>query len=74
MNGDNMMDRDNNRVRPSDIQAHLRGMDYPANKQELVEKARHEGAPREVVSALNQLPNKNYNSPTDVSREIGRAE
>ena len=59
---------------PSPVQAQkfLSGLDYPVDKQTLVDKAREEGADQEVVAALEKLPERQYDSPISVSREIGQ--
>jgi len=59
---------------PIQVQKYLKGVDYPVDKQGLLEKAREEGADENVMNLLNQLPDKSYNSPKDVSRAIGEIE
>ncbi len=55
---------------PVDIQAHLAGVNYPATKQELIDKAKEENASDDVISVLQQLPERRFNSPTEVSRAV----
>ncbi|MBE9005574.1 DUF2795 domain-containing protein [Fortiea sp. LEGE XX443] len=63
------------KANPVEIQKHLKGMDYPANKQELVQHAQKQGADRKVLSLLEQLPNdEEFDSPTDVNKAIGEIE
>jgi hypothetical protein len=59
---------------PDFIQAqkYLEGVDYPADKQTLVEHARSQGADDEITRALERLPDRTYEDPTEVSREITR--
>ncbi|OCQ92611.1 hypothetical protein BCD64_07575 [Nostoc sp. MBR 210] len=60
---------------PVEIQKHLKGMDYPASKQELVQHAQKQGADRKVLSLLEQLPdNEEFENPTDVNKAIGEIE
>jgi hypothetical protein len=49
-------------------------MHYPAEKQNLVDNAQNEDAPKDVMDLINKLPNKAYNSPIDVTKEIGKIE
>lgn len=57
---------------PVQVQKFLGGIDYPADKKTLMEKAREKGADDKVMNALNQLAEKRYNSANDVSEEIGK--
>ena len=54
------------------IQKFLGGIDYPADKATLVAKAKEKGDDENVLHALSQLGDKRYNSPNDVSEEIGK--
>ncbi|MBD2299515.1 DUF2795 domain-containing protein [Nostoc sp. FACHB-190] len=63
------------KANPVEIQKHLKGIDYPASKQELVQHAQKQGADRKVLSLLEQLPdNKEFENPTDVNKAIGEIE
>jgi hypothetical protein len=56
---------------PIDIQRHLRGVDYPADRDELIETARGEGAPTEVERALEGLPqDEEFAGPDEVMQAI----
>ncbi len=57
-------------VNPIQVQKALGGMDYPAGKQELVEHARQQGADEEVISALEKIPDREYDGPSGVQKEI----
>ncbi|MEG3437547.1 DUF2795 domain-containing protein [Pannus brasiliensis CCIBt3594] len=59
---------------PIDVQKHLRGLDYPANKEAILQHAREQGADGELMSLLERLPDRDYERPTDISHEIGRLE
>jgi hypothetical protein len=48
--------------------------DYPASKQDLIQKARQEGADQDVLATLEKMQGGQYNSPNDVSQAIGRVE
>ena len=60
-------------VSAADVHRYLGGIDYPASKMEMIDYARDKGADDEVIEALNLLPEIEYEGPTDVSREIGKA-
>jgi hypothetical protein len=46
---------------PIQIQKHLKGVDYPASKQDLVNHAQQQAADENVCSTLQQLPSKTMN-------------
>lgn len=56
---------------PIEVQKALKGMDYPAKKQDLMEKARENNAPQEVMQVLENLPDKKFENAVDVSKEFG---
>ncbi len=58
---------------PSNVMEHIKGIDFPASKNDLVERAREEQGPDtdDVVNALEKLPDRQYNSPADVMHEVG---
>lgn len=62
------------KVNPIQLQKHLKGVDYPASKQDLIEHAQQQGADEDAISALEQLPDEQYEAPTDVSKAIGEIE
>lgn len=57
---------------PVQIQKFLGGLDYPVGKQEIVDKAREEGADQATLETLEHLPDQEYNSPVAISREVGK--
>jgi hypothetical protein len=48
----------------------LRGIRYPATKQQLVDLARSNQADEEALSSLREMPEGEYGSPDEVSRVI----
>ncbi|MDI6875481.1 MAG: DUF2795 domain-containing protein [Methanomicrobiales archaeon] len=56
----------------ADLQDALRGLDYPARKQDLIGRARGNDAPSSVIEVLGQFEDREYHSAADVSREFGR--
>jgi len=55
----------------ADLQAYLKGMDYPAGRQDLVAHARKNNAPESVIAALEGFGDRTYRSADDVSTEFG---
>lgn len=52
---------------PIQIQTYLKGVDYPASRDQLIENARRLGADENVCASLEQLPDDNFLTPADVS-------
>ncbi|WP_231557304.1 DUF2795 domain-containing protein [Deinococcus sp. YIM 77859] len=59
------------KINPIQLQKHLRGVDYPASKRDLVAAAERNGADEDMRAALNALPDEEYQTPADVSRALG---
>jgi hypothetical protein len=55
---------------PIDLQKHLGGVDYPAKRDDLVRTAEEHGADDELLEALRGIPDKEYDSPTAVSKAV----
>jgi hypothetical protein len=57
-----------------DIQKALKGIDYPADRQTMVDTAREQGASDDVMSALEALPEQQFQTPAEVSKAVGQEE
>lgn len=58
-------------VNPIQVQKYLKGVDYPASKKALLEKAKSMGADENVCASLGQLPDEDFQTPADVSQAFG---
>jgi hypothetical protein len=56
---------------PIQIQKYLGGLDYPASRDDVVETAKGNDAPDDVVDALGRIPDESYDAPTAVSKALG---
>jgi hypothetical protein len=54
------------------VQKFLSGVDYPADKSQLIEHARAKGADTESVRALEGIPDRRYDGPSAVSKEVAK--
>lgn len=61
-------------INPIQLQKHLKGMEYPASREELIEHAKEHGADENALSVLEQLPDDEYETPADVSKAVGAIE
>ncbi|WP_292518827.1 DUF2795 domain-containing protein [Methanoculleus sp.] len=59
------------RLSAADLQTYLKGIDYPAGREDLVAHARRNNAPESVVSVLEQFSDRTYRSAAEVSEEFG---
>lgn len=59
-------------VNPIQVEKFLKDIDYPAEKQELIDSAKKEGANDDVIHTLDVMPGRKFKSPNDVSQAIGK--
>jgi uncharacterized protein DUF2795 len=60
------------KVNPIQVQKYLKGVDYPASKDDIVRTAKKQGADEAIRAALDRLPDQEYRAPADVSEAIGK--
>jgi hypothetical protein len=58
-------------ISPVEVEKSLKGVSYPAKKQDLIRHARQQNVGQSVIEALNHLPEQTYDGPMDVSKAIG---
>jgi hypothetical protein len=54
------------------VQTYHKGIDYPARKEDLLQKARANGAPGEMMDLLQKLPAEQYGGPDNGMRAHGQ--
>ncbi|MBV2366768.1 DUF2795 domain-containing protein [Streptomonospora nanhaiensis] len=52
----------------------LSGLDFPVGKDRIVEYAQDQGADRSLLSALQAMPQADYNEPNEVLRAVPQGE
>jgi len=55
---------------PIEVQKALKDIDYPANKEKLIQHAKKHAASEEVMRDIKELPDKEYENAADVSKEF----
>ncbi len=55
---------------PVKVTKYLKGIDFPANKDDLIDWAEDNEAPEDVIDMLEQLPDEEYESVSDVTRAL----
>ncbi len=57
---------------PVNVTHHLKGIDFPAEKEDLVEQAKGNGAPSEVMGKIEAMPDQTYETMADVMKGFGQ--
>lgn len=60
------------KVSAAQLQVYLKGINYPANKQKLIDKAMDNNAPGSVMDFIRRLPDREYRSPIEVEQEFSK--
>ena len=58
---------------PIQIQKFLGGMDYPVTKDTILSTAKDKGADKDVLDALGNIPEREYDAPTAISKAISES-
>ena len=58
---------------PANVAQYLSGIDFPCQKDDLIEHAEQNGAEDEVLEMLRNLPEGEYHTMADVMKGYGRA-
>lgn len=59
---------------PVNLARHLKGIDFPANKDDLVRHAKGTKADQEVLDVLNRMPEREYGDMADVMKGVGEVD
>lgn len=59
---------------PSNILHHLKGVDFPADKDALLKQARKNAAESDILDVLRQMPDGEYHTMADVLKGVGKVE
>ena len=57
-------------VNPIELQKYLKGVDYPVDRDELVQTAESNGAPQEIVDALRKADQDRFDGPNAVQKAV----
>src|SRR4051812_1917869 len=63
----------NKAVSAADLTVKLKGLDFPAKKQDLIKQARDNNAEDEVMRVLEAMPDQEFGSVADVGAAIRQA-
>lgn len=57
------------KTNPVQIVKYVKGIDFPADRTEIIEQAKKNGAAEDVVKVLSQIPNQQYEMAADLTKE-----
>ena len=60
-------------LNPIDVQKHLKGMRYPASKDDLVSTAHENGAGENLLEQLRTMDRDDFSGPDDVMEALKRS-
>jgi hypothetical protein len=58
---------------PIELQRHLKGVEYPASRDDLVSAAQSNSAPNEVVDELRSMDKDSFDGPNEVTEAVSKA-
>lgn len=59
---------------PANISFHLKGIDFPAHKEDLIEQAKNNDAETEVLDMIEKMPDDEFQNMADVMKAYGEAD
>jgi hypothetical protein len=62
------------RVSPAQLAHYLRGIGFPARKQDLKVDAKKNQAPPEILKFIDELPEEQYHTMAEVMKAVGEIE
>ena len=62
------------RVSPAQLAHYLRGVQFPASKQDLKADAKKNQAPPEILKFIDELPDEQYRTMAEVIKALGEVE
>jgi hypothetical protein len=57
---------------PIEVQKHLKGVDYPATKDDLISHAESNGAPEDILDQLRGMSKDSFDGPNAVVQAISK--
>ena len=60
-------------LNPIEVQKHLKGMSYPASKDDLVSTAQQNGADENLLEQLRTMGREDFSGPDDVMEALKRS-
>lgn len=61
-------------INPAKIEESIKGIDFPASKEDILSRARENSADQEELNVLSGLPDQKYTSITDITQALKSVE
>jgi hypothetical protein len=58
---------------PIDVTKHLKGIDFPASKQDLLKHAKGQSADRGILELIDKMPDGKFENMADVMKGVGKS-
>jgi len=58
---------------PIDVTKRLKGIDFPAGKQDLLKHAKGQGADGSILELIEKMPDGKYETMADVMKGVGKS-
>jgi len=58
------------KINPIELQKYLKGVEYPASKDDIVKAAENNGADDEIIDVLRNASESSFEKPTDVTKAL----
>jgi Protein of unknown function (DUF2795) len=58
---------------PANVTHHLKGLGFPASRQDLERQAEKNGAEQEILETIRGMPDDQFETMTDVMKAYGKA-
>lgn len=61
---------------PANIMKHIKGIKFPADKSQILKVAKGNAGPdsSSALEVLDKIPEREYSSPAEILKEVGRIE
>lgn len=59
---------------PANVAFYIKGVEFPATKQDLMRRAKENGAEAEVLDMIGHMPDNRYETAADVMKGYGEAD
>jgi hypothetical protein len=59
-------------ITAAELEHSIKGINYPASKDELVEQAKKNNADKNIINALKELPEQKFSNPIEVTKAYGK--
>lgn len=60
-------------VTPVQFMKYIKGIKFPARKQDIIARAGENNAPPDVMDILDRMPDQDYRTAADVAKGYGKA-